>query len=298
MLQKNNIRYIAVPFRSGANREGTQYAPAFLLNRLSLPKNICTILPLNSEETPLNNIIKNGVYNYDEVLYMRNQLQLETYKTINECKRTIILGGDHSISIGSIAGVLKKYPNIGVIWVDAHTDINTENTSYTGNVHGMSLASLIGICESEINTSGIKLNPLNVFWVGVRDIDDGEWEIIQRLNIESHVFTCDRIHKLGIENVMKQIFRMFKKNGVENIHISFDIDVMDPSIVKATGTPVQYGLSEYECDRLIQCISDVEAQNIVAVDFVEYNPLLDDVVYHTGQWCVSKLKKIVTILGK
>ena len=111
--------------------------------------------------------------------------------------------------MGSIAGVLEKYSNVGVIWFDAHTDINTETSSPSHNAHGMPLASLMGLCNGDINTIGNRLNPNNVFWVGVRDVDVGEVGIIRDLEVENHVFTSDIVRKIGIKKIINTISRCF-----------------------------------------------------------------------------------------
>lgn len=289
--RKNNITYLEVPFRSGCNREGAQHAPAWLFRALGLTVGNSRVVPLSTEKNPLSDDITGGVKNYDAVLQMIDALREDVKHVLDYGNRAIVLGGDHSIAMGSISGVLSKYPNVGVIWFDAHTDINTEATSPSGNAHGMPLAALMGLCQSGINNQDHLLNPKNVHWVGARSIDTGEWDTIKRLGIEGHVYTAEKVHQIGMETVMHQIRTVFQDNGVEQLHLSFDVDGMDPLIVPATGTPVEHGLNEIECDAFIDAMMDGMPQ-LVSMDFVEYNPLMDDSQYTTGKWCAAALSKL------
>lgn len=292
--RKNDIVYIAVPFRSGANREGAQYAPKWLMENLSVPEEACSILQFPTEDIPLVDTESNGVKNYSAVLRMISGVSAEVVSALADHQKVVALGGDHSITMGTLAGVLKSYPNIGVIWFDAHTDINTEESSPSGNAHGMPLAALMGLCKSEINNKGTKLNPANIFWVGARDIDEGEWEIIKRLRIDDHVYTSEMVHQMGMNAVMNEIRERLKTNGINQLHLSFDIDVMDPLIVSATDTPVLHGLNDIECDAFIEELSS-DMPPIVSLDFVEYNPLMEDELHATGKWCIRILKAIVSL---
>ena len=297
MIQRNkNIRFIGVPFCSGANREGTQYAPIYLIESMQLNNDMYSMLSIPQKRMSLETFREASVNNYPEVLLMKENLKLEMANVLDTYKNVIVLGGDHSISMGSISGLLEKKPNIGVIWIDAHTDINTETTSPSGNAHGMPLASLMGICNSEINNNDKKLNPKNVFWIGARDIDDGEWENIKKLGIEKNVFTCSMVHQFGMRKIIQNIHKLLIENTIEQLHVSFDIDVMDPSIVTATGTPVLDGLTEQECDILISELFDNKMPHVVSIDFVEYNPLMDNANHQTRLWCLKILKKIQDLL--
>ena len=290
-LRNNKITYLCAPFRSGCNREGAQYAPAWLFKSLGLSTSHSRIVPLSTENNPLLDDIINGIRNYDAVVQMIDALREDVKNVLDYGNRAIVLGGDHSIAMGSVSGVLSKYPNIGVIWFDAHTDINTEMTSPSGNAHGMPLAALMGLCKSGINNQDHLLNPQNVFWVGVRDIDSGERETIKRLGIEGHVFTTKMVRQIGMETVMHHIRTAFQDNGVERLHLSFDVDGMDPMIVPATGTPVKMGLNETEFSTFIDELKECMPQ-LVSMDFVEYNPLMDDSQYTTGCWCAAALSRL------
>lgn len=286
---------MGVPFRSGANREGAQFAPDWLFRALGLTVDNSRVVPLSTEKNPLSDDIKSGIKNYDAVLQMIDAVREDVKNVLDYGNRVVVLGGDHSIAMGSIAGVLSKYPNIGVIWFDAHTDINTETTSPSGNAHGMPLAALMGLCKSGINNQDHKLNPKNVYWVGARSIDTGEWDTIKRLGIEDHVYSAERVHQIGMETVMHEIRTAFHEDGVEQMHLSFDVDGMDSLIVPATGTPVEHGLNEIECDAFIEKLTEGMLE-LVSMDYVEYNPMMDDDTHTTGKWCMNTLKKLINIL--
>lgn len=292
MQQRNSkITYLEVPFRSGCNREGAQYAPAWLFKTLGLSVGHSRIVPLSTENNPLLDDIINGIRNYDAVVQMIDALREDVKNVLDYGNHAIVLGGDHSIAMGSVSGVLSKYPNIGVIWFDAHTDINTEMTSLSKNAHGMPLAALMGLCKSGINNQGHLLNPKNVYWVGARDVDKGELDAIKRLGIEGHVFTAEKVRQIGMETVMHQIRTAYLEDGVKQLHLSFDVDGMDPLIIPATGTPVKFGLTEVECDTFIANLKESMPQ-LVSMDFVEYNPLMDDSQCTSGKWCADTLTKL------
>ena len=298
-MQQNieKIKYIGVPFRSGANQEGAQLAPKWLLENMLVPESAYGLLHFPTEEMPMTDAVSEGVKNYDAVLQMISAVRTEVASSLMIGEKVVVLGGDHSIAMGSLSGVLEKYPSIGVIWFDAHTDINTEASSPSGNAHGMPLAALMGLCKSGINNQGVKLNPANVFWVGARDIDAGEWEIIRSLGIEDHVYTSEKVHQLGMNAVMTEIRNQLFENGVEHLHISFDVDGMDPLLVSATGAPVEMGLNEIDSDEFIDGLSEGKP-TIVSMDFVEYNPLMDNEAHTTGKWCKRTLSNFIDIMEK
>lgn len=290
----NKIQYILVLFRSGCNREGAQFAPAKLCELLGLDDIHTQQLRLSSENKPLSDGQCQGVKNYATVLAMANHLRDMVANSISENHQVVALGGDHSIALGSIAGVLTNEPNVGVIWFDAHTDINTEATSPSGNAHGMPVAALMGLCHSALNeVARVRLNPQNIFWVGARDIDTGEVEILKQLGIYDHVYSTNDVHRLGMKAVMDDIRQRMAAQEIPALHLSFDVDGMDPKIVAATGTKVPNGLTQDDLDIFIQSLAALPP--IHSMDFVEYNPLMDDAAQTTGKWCQKFLSTIFRI---
>lgn len=189
-----------------------------------------------------------------------------------ECGSTpLFLGGDHSISIGTIGGLSHSEP-IGVLWIDAHGDFNTYETSRTGNIHGMALAVLAGNgFESLVNIgrNGPKLNAKDIVLIGVRDLDEQERKKLKSSGIS--VYTMRDIDELGIStvvrNALKQISHMSK------IHVSLDMDCMDPMEAPGVGTPIAGGLTYREAHLMMEIIADTKKMS--SMDIVEINPIID-----------------------
>lgn len=280
---------ICVPFECGCDREGASLAPQWLVdNSVILSQvSIFNLECLKVTKTKLSN----GIKNYEEVGITCRRLRdiVSNLKADGKCLLTI--GGDHSIALGSIAGALEHNPNIGVIWFDAHGDVNTEATSPSANAHGMPVAALMGLCKSGINDiATTRLKPQNIFWVGARDLDSGESETLEKLGIMDNVYSTERVHEMGMAFVMDEIRRKMESQGIKEVHLSFDIDGMDPSIVWATGTRVKDGLLQKDLDSFIEGLARLPEMK--SMDFVEYNPLMDDDMHTTGKWCVETLNRI------
>ncbi len=291
----NKKQYISVPFRSGCNREGAQFAPSRLCELLGLDDTHTQQLRLSSENQPLSDNQCQGVKNYETVLVMANRLRDMVANSMSENHQVVTLGGDHSLALGSIAGVLTHEPNVGIIWFDAHTDINTEASSPSGNAHGMPVAALMGLCQFGLNeVAPVRLKPQNIFWVGARDIDPGEEQILRQLGIYDHVYSTNDVHRLGMKAVMDDIRQRMAAQEIPALHLSFDIDGMDSSIVAATGTKVPNGLTQDDLDTFIQSLSSLPPMH--SMDFVEYNPLMDDEQQTTGKWCKETLEKLCSVL--
>lgn len=189
-------------------------------------------------------------------------------------RKPFILGGDHSVAIGTIAGIASHYENLGVIWYDAHGDLNTPDTSPTGNIHGMPLAACLGLGHSELVRVGGyagKIKPENIVLIGVRDLDAGEVELISRLNIK--VYTAADVHRLGISNVIEETIA-YLAGRCDGIHLSFDLDGIDPLEAPGVGTPVEQGISLADSITALQIFHAFRC--ISSVEFVEINPLLDE----------------------
>jgi arginase len=177
------------------------------------------------------------------------------------------MGGDHSISIGTVQATLQTYPNARVIWVDAHGDMNTPQTSLTGNLHGMPLAALLGLFKTPI--SGPILSAEKLLIVGVRDLDTAEQMFFEDLNIN---FISAKEILLSPILALQKMDSWLKTDADCPIHLSFDVDALDPSVAPATGLRVPLGLSVEFAKKLVNKISMTE--KIVSIDLVEFNPLL------------------------
>lgn len=280
---------IEVPFESGSDRRGSGNAPRWLTEQC-----FCAVehVELEVDNNIEDGVTKHGVKNYESMLDMSARVRDKVATWREKGEKVLVIGGDHAIALGSIAGVLEENENVGVIWFDAHGDVNTEATSPSMNAHGMPVAALMGLCESRLNDiAWTRLKTENIFWVGARDLDEGEVATIERLGIMDQVYSMERVRAMGMETVMEDIKRKMEKQGVDAVHLSFDIDGMDPSIVWATGTRVENGLMPEELEAFVAGLRVLPEMK--SMDFVEYNPQLDDEERTTGKWCVETLRKLI-----
>ena len=190
----------------------------------------------------------------------------------------LVLGGDHSLAAGSVAATAEFLRRdgkpTGLIWVDAHGDMNTPASSGSGNVHGMPLASLLGPEPSELSRIGgftPKVRPDHTVLIGIRNLDEREKEIVRSSGV--HVFTMKDIDRSGIASVAEQALSIAGR-GTGGVHVSFDLDVCDPTIAPGVGTPVKGGLDYREAHMLMEMVAD--SGLLRALDLVEVNPILDD----------------------
>jgi arginase len=190
----------------------------------------------------------------------------------------LVLGGDHSLAAGSVAATAdflrREQKPLGLIWVDAHGDMNTPASSGSGNVHGMPLASLLGPEPAELSRIGgfsPKVRPEHTVLIGIRNLDEREKEIIRESGV--HVFTMKDIDRGGIAVIAEEALARAGA-GTAGIHVSFDLDVCDPTIAPGVGTPVKGGLDYREAHMLMEIIAD--SGLLRALDLVEVNPILDD----------------------
>ena len=191
----------------------------------------------------------------------------------NECRLPILLGGDHSSAISSISALLKKYPQAGILWIDAHADLNTFETSPTGNIHGMPVAALSGLIPKSKLFSGDwmchHLNFNQIVYMGIRDLDQGELDILKSKNILA--FTAKDLTSSSINSTFTKIQDHFYSHGfTQGLHISFDIDGLDASLVPSTGTPSDAGLSLKDLEEILKLT--LEYFELTSVDCVEFNP--------------------------
>ncbi|HYF52410.1 MAG TPA: arginase [Planctomycetota bacterium] len=189
----------------------------------------------------------------------------------------LVLGGDHSIAMGSLGGVAryakKTRQRIGLLWVDAHGDCNTPETSPSGNIHGMPMAAALGFGVDLLkNLAGIApmIEPQRSVLLGARDLDPGERENIRKFGI--HVLTMRQIDERGVSECMREALDIVAE-GCDGFHLSFDIDSLDPSVAPGVGTPVSGGLTIREAHLIMEMVAD--SQKMISCDLVEVNPTLD-----------------------
>lgn len=213
---------------------------------------------------------------------------------LNNDEFPLMLGGDHSIVMGSLAGIhawcKKQNLKLGVLYVDAHGDFNTTETTLSGNIHGQCLAASVGYGLKElvnIYESERKVNPENICFVGCRDLDPGEKKLMHEAGVT--VFTVSDIDRMGFAEVVKKV-KLFFKTRVDVVHISFDMDALDPSIAPGTGVPVPGGMVYREALILME---EMAALNMVkSMEIVEVNPILDN-RNSTAQMAVSLAARLL-----
>ncbi|AND37801.1 MULTISPECIES: arginase [Cytobacillus] len=218
---------------------------------------------------------KSNLRNLDLIAEKTEKLGEEVDKAIESGSFPLVLGGDHSIAIGTLAGVSKHYKNLGVIWYDAHGDLNTAETSPSGNIHGMPLAVSLGIGHPLLTNVGgyaPKVKPENIVIIGARSLDEGERELIKEKGIK--VYTMHEIDRLGMTKVMEESITYLKERNTDGVHLSLDLDGLDPHDAPGVGTPVIGGISYRESHLAMEMLA--ESQIITSAEFVEVNPILDD----------------------
>jgi arginase len=189
----------------------------------------------------------------------------------------LILGGDHSIAAGTVSGIAafakRAGKRIGLLWVDAHGDINTPDTSPSGNIHGMPVAALLGYGPDELTGIGggfQKVDPKNVALVGIRSLDEGEKRRLKETGVQVH--TMSDIDRHGIHRTMKKALARIT-DGTDYVHVSFDLDAVDPTVAPGVGTPVKGGLDYREAHLIMELLHDSGV--MTSLEMVEVNPILD-----------------------
>ncbi|KAK2466822.1 hypothetical protein APHAL10511_001080 [Amanita phalloides] len=279
--EPRSLAIIGCPFSGGQPRPGVDKGPihlvqAGLVEQLKgLNWNVQfdghhQFEEINSLDDPPIGILKNPRF----VSRVTESVAKVVGEHANKGQLPITLGGDHSLAMGTISGTLSAHPDACVIWIDAHADINSLETTETGNIHGMPLSFLLGIGGKVDAFSWCKplLKPERLVYIGLRDIDAGEKRILKENKIKA--FSMHDVDKYGIGKVVEMALDHVNPNRDRPIHLSFDVDALDPSVAPSTGTPVRGGLTFREGHYICEAIS--ETGLLVALDLMEVNPSLAD----------------------
>ncbi|MDE5413265.1 arginase [Alkalihalobacterium chitinilyticum] len=296
MKKFQKVSVIGVPMDLGQKRRGVDMGPSAMRYAGLIEE----IQSLDFEVEDYGDIYINrpgsskedGLRNLEEVIKASEELCRKVCEIEAEQSFPLILGGDHSISIGSIAGISQRHHNLGVIWYDAHPDLNTEETSPSGNIHGMPLAVNLGIGHSRLTEIGgivPKVKPENIVIIGARSIDEGERELIKEQGIK--VFTMHEIDRIGMTKVIEETIEHFA-GRTDGVHLSFDLDGIDPLDAPGVGTPVLGGISYRESHLALEMLA--ESQLITSAEFVEINPILDN----KNQTADVAVALVSSLLGK
>ncbi|MGL4521678.1 MAG: arginase [Bacilli bacterium] len=221
----------------------------------------------------LTNDAENKLKNLSKVVEANQILATKVDEIVARGEFPLVLGGDHSLALGSLAGIAKHYQNLGVIWYDAHADMNTEETTPSGNIHGMPLAASMGLGNEQlVQLHGYKekVKPENIVLIGLRSVDEGERELLRTLGIKS--YSMHEVDRLGMSTVMEETLAYLKHT--DGIHLSLDLDALDPVYAPGVGTAVMGGLTYRESHLAMEMLA--EANVVVSAEFVEVNPILDE----------------------
>ncbi len=281
--KKRFVEIIGVPVDLGAGRRGVDMGPSAIRiadleprleqlgHRVVDSGDIDVMIPETQRVGASKLRYKTPILTFCEELRQRVE------KSLAEGRMPMVLGGDHSIAIGSVAGssnhFARQNESIGLIWFDAHGDANTPDTTPSGNIHGMSLAVALGLGDSDlVNLGGRapKVQPGNTVLIGVRDLDPGERQTLKKCGVT--VYTMRDLDERGMRDVVDEAIHL-ASDGTAGVHLSLDLDVVDPEDAPGTGTPVWGGITYREAHLAMEMLSD-RAQ-IVAIDLVEVNPVLD-----------------------
>ncbi|WP_184403546.1 arginase [Geomicrobium halophilum] len=272
------ISMVGVPLDLGQNRRGVDMGPSAIryagaFERLKLlGYDVCDHGDL-TVPVPYVSASEEDLKYLSAVVDTNRVLAAKTDRIVAAQEFPLILGGDHSIAIGSLAGISKHYEELGVIWYDAHGDLNTAETSLTGNIHGMPLAASLGLGHESLtaisgDTPAIK--PENIVIIGARALDDAEKMLVRKSNM--NVFTMHEVDRLGMSEVIRQTIGYL--SHCDGIHVSLDLDGLDPIDAPGVGTPVVGGISYRESHLAMEMLH--EANRITSCEFVEVNPILDE----------------------
>ncbi|MDY0407134.1 arginase [Virgibacillus sp. 179-BFC.A HS] len=273
------IAIIGLPMDLGQSRRGVDMGPSAIRYAGAIER----LQGLHLEVEDLGDISvqreaqttdATNLKNLSQVVQANSKLAEMVDRTVTKGVFPLVFGGDHSIAIGTLAGISKHYQNLGVIWYDAHGDLNTEETSPSGNIHGMPLAASLGMGHdslTKLHGYVPKVKPENIVVIGARSLDPGERELIREKGIR--VYTMHEIDRLGMPRVMEDAINYLKER-TDGVHLSLDLDGLDPSEAPGVGTPVLGGLTYRESHLAMEMLA--EADIITSAEFVEVNPILDD----------------------
>lgn len=277
---KKKLSIIGMPMDLGQMRRGVDMGPSAIryaginerLNPLFEGIHDMGDIPIGRPEVAIDQ--ESNLRNLNLVVEKSTKLAGKVDEVIRSGSFPLVLGGDHSIAIGTLAGVSKHYKKLGVIWYDAHGDLNTAETSPSGNIHGMPLAVSLGLGHRDLTEIGgysPKVRPENVVIIGARALDAGEKKLIKEKKIK--VYTMHEIDRMGMAKVVEDTVSYLKQK-TDGVHLSLDLDGLDPHDAPGVGTPVIGGISYRESNLAMEMLA--ETHIITSAEFVEVNPILDD----------------------
>jgi arginase len=295
MSNGRRVSILGAPLDLGAARRGVDMGPsairyAGLAERLeSLNVDVVDCGNVTAELPEVASVRDESARYLPAILATCAQIARGVAAIGREGRMPLVFGGDHSIAMGTLAGLKQVFGDGGVLWVDAHGDLNRPETSPTGNVHGMPLAAALGACGFSLDgfAGPPWVDPSRVALVGIRALDPGEKRLVQEQGLR--VFTVADIDRRGMAEVMREAIEVVRGPGF--VHLSLDLDVCDPEIAPGVGTPVRGGLSYREAHLAMELLAEAEILN--SIEVVEVNPILD----HADETGLLAVELIASALG-
>lgn len=276
---QNNIALIGYASGIGGNILGCKDGPKKLRERgivdalIKLGHNVKDYGDAYPNQNFADQITEHGINHIVETYGACRELYELTSKAISDGNFPLILGGDHSLSIGSTAAISDQHKKLGLIWIDTHPDINLPSTSPSKNPFGMSVAFLLGLIPGamkDLQQNSPAIDPANLVYVGLRDVDPGEKELINKHGIKA--FSMKEIDMGRVDTVIQEAIVHASKN-TDGFVVSFDLDVCEPQLVPGTGTPYRGGLTYREAHLIMELLYD--SNQMLGLEMVELNPSLD-----------------------
>lgn len=296
-----DVHLLGVPMDLGAGRRGVDMGPSALrLARLQATLSALghRVTDHGNVETPIAEATGQGVtqdhatgeLKYADAIAQACAEALTSLAALPPGSLPIALGGDHSISMGTVPGAAGE-ARVGLLWIDAHADLNTPATSPSGNVHGTPVAHLLGLGDERFTGlwgGGARVQPEDIVYLGLRSVDPPERELIGELGIAA--YSMKEVDQRGVADIAGEA--LARLAGCDHLHVSFDADVLDPSLAPGVGTPVQGGLTYREAHLLMELLAD--SGRVESLDLVEVNPILD----RSNQTAGIVVELTASLLGK
>ncbi len=281
--RRGTVRLVGVPMDLGAGRRGVDMGPSAIriagvgekLRRMGFDVHDDGDVGVPSPET--RDVHDSRARYLPAIYHVCNRLRLRVRRSMDAGEIPLVLGGDHSIAIGTVGGVAEHFRDtgrkVGLIWVDAHADMNTPESSPSGNIHGMPLATLLGMgVDSLVSMGGFapKVDPDNVCLIGIRDLDESEKDIVRASGV--HAYTMRDLDERGMRTIAAEAIAHARR-GTAGFHVSFDLDGLDPNVAPGVGTPVKGGIAWREANLLLEMVAD--SASMTSFEVTELNPVLD-----------------------
>ncbi|MFS0723035.1 arginase [Paenibacillus sp. 1P07SE] len=296
------IQVIKVPFSLGGRYPGSELGPDAVIQagllrqlgqlKLELSETVEIDCPSAGTESEDSWTRGSAPKRRKEVLETASRLGEAVSDAVSRGVMPLVVGGDHSIAMGTLAGLTKHHPKLGVIWFDAHADLNTEASSPSGNMHGMPLAVATGHARlklADIVEGAGRIDTRNLVIIGARELDPDERELIKSEGIAC--YTMHEVDRMGIQTIVGEALRI-AGDGTDGIHVSFDMDCLDPMEAAGVGTPVPGGLNYREAHFACELLA--ESAKVTSVEIVEVNAQLD----HDRRTARLAVELVASLLGK